>query len=162
MKFKNCMPFCVITILTIFSINLQGQSIERQVLSIGAGSTLINGGYTSFTIGETIIGTISNDEIVLTQGFQQNDLEIPNAVLSFEEIGIMLYPNPTQNKLFIKGYDLIKLNDLYIVDALGRVVSHPEKYSFLDGIDVSHLNMGQYFLLLGTDNTWYAGSFVKE
>ena len=53
-----------------------GQSIERQVLA-SSGNTISNSTVQlDFTLGETIVGDISNSNVILNQGFHQGTIQV--------------------------------------------------------------------------------------
>ncbi len=81
-----------IAFLLIFSFSVSfSQTIERKVLPATGGNST-NGLHTSFTIGETFTHTLSNSDLIVTQGFQQPDSSMTvnatittNSALSFCE-----------------------------------------------------------------------------
>jgi hypothetical protein len=57
----------------------------------------------NWTIGEIAVETYINDDIILTQGFNQANIVITSATEELlTDISIMVYPNPVQNILTIK------------------------------------------------------------
>ena len=78
----------------------QSKTLE---LNPAAGDFYTGSDFTlSWTIGEGIIETFSNDDMVLTQGFQQPSLKITLIEESDEgNFQINVYPNPTSDFLTI-------------------------------------------------------------
>lgn len=66
---RTALLFCF---LTISFSGFSQVELSRQVIgSIGGAEKLNNGAEISFTVGETIVKTVSKDDLSLTQGFQQ-------------------------------------------------------------------------------------------
>ena len=76
-----------------------------------------------------------------------------------------LYPNPANDKLMIKfDYDPIDIYYITITDILGRTFLMLPKPRVNQGIDITSLKAGNYFLNL-TDNRnkkTYTCSFIKQ
>ncbi len=134
-------------------LGLQAQSIERSVI----GST---GGYAetatvsvSSTVGETVISTVSNGTIILTQGFQQpSDQDITSVRQPELALGYKVYPNPTSETLFIElnSPQAVSL-DLALFDIQGRAVGGLGENLTVQGEvkrswDLSQLSEGSYVL----------------
>ena len=59
----------------IISINIQAQSFSSSVIASEGGSVVTGGVQMSWTVGEVITSTITEGSSVLTQGFQQPELQ---------------------------------------------------------------------------------------
>ena len=73
---------------------------------------------------------------------------------------IILYPNPVQNKLFIKGLNenaIIKITDL-----TGKVIITTESQSIVNGLDVSKLNSAMYFVTISTKDSISVIKIIKK
>jgi len=81
----------------------QGQSIERDVIASGGDYFVSPALSLSWTIGEPVVETISNQYMVLTQGFQQGDKFTVTTVKDplAELFDIKVFPNPTVDILNI-------------------------------------------------------------
>ncbi|MEZ4911668.1 MAG: DUF4961 domain-containing protein [Saprospiraceae bacterium] len=71
----------------------------------------------------------------------------------------LLAPNPTSNELFILG--LMEASEYFILDPNGSIVSHSMLQTF-QGIDVSGLQNGVYYLVFKTQDKWESRSFLKQ
>ena len=111
---------CLMIAFFLFATAIQAQEVVTTAGSHGETSS----GSLSWTVGESVIETITDGTITLTQGFQQskltvtaiNDLKIPGIELS-------VYPNPTNSFLSIevkadKQRDLL----LSLFDLHGRLI----------------------------------------
>lgn len=68
--------FKLILVIFLLISRVSAQSISRKVIAT-AGGTLSGGGNTlSYTIGETAISTLTNSNVILTQGFQQPEVSL--------------------------------------------------------------------------------------
>ena len=63
--------FCLGVILIALAMNLSAQKISNKVIPSGGGILTSNAHQISFTIGETLIPTLSASGFMITQGFQQ-------------------------------------------------------------------------------------------
>lgn len=97
---KKVLPF----LLGLFAVTaLNSQSLSPDVVAT-AGDYFTGEGVTlSWTLGEVVIETISDDSHVLTQGFQQSFYrivgvdEIPDSPFSVE-----VYPNPARDHFYLE------------------------------------------------------------
>lgn len=78
---------------------------------------------------------------------------------------VTIYPNPTENEIFIKfNSDYNSHYSISIIDLAGRVL---KKFNFVDDfeilpISVIDLNSGMYFLLLETNQEKFTVKFIKK
>lgn len=61
----------IIFLLCVISITINAQSIDRNTIAAAGGSALVNDHYIDWTIGESVIETIYNDEYIISEGFHQ-------------------------------------------------------------------------------------------
>ena len=61
----------IFTLLVLLCLNARSQTIERQVIAGGGAELVQPGCRIGFTLGEMAVATLSNNQLVLTQGFQQ-------------------------------------------------------------------------------------------
>ncbi len=73
---------------------------------------------------------------------------------------LLLLPNPVQDILTLKGIDKVNnLHSIQLTDITGRVIMVLKEYK--DGIDVAHLEPGQYTLSIKANSTRYSRQFIK-
>lgn len=148
---------------TLYFLILSGRifsqiTIENEVLSTG-GHTFNTGSYVvDFTLGEVFTSTLNNGgTFVYTQGFQQpvrKKIGILDPILvSLDEQvepGFSVFPNPFRNELSIEfphsGSVFIQ-----IYDNTGRSVFSDQLSDILNTIDLSILAVGNYQLVLQTN-----------
>lgn len=147
------MRFLNIGWIILFSLSFQGicaQFLTRTVISAMGLNSLINGIYTSSTVGESISGTLNHNYTYLTQGFQQP------LIINKEDPGILnldaidVYPNPFIDKISI----VIEVKDInnYSVEILsiqGRELYSLKLNNIYSGIyelNLEDLPSGVYLL----------------
>jgi hypothetical protein len=133
----------LICLLNIFSIISFSQSISQKVLSSGGSFLKNNYAQLSFTIGEPIIITVSNNISTITQGFHQPDVDIVN--LCDDELlrFVSVYPNPVSDVMHIVSraqLPFVLFNNIGIKVLSGQL----EQQS--NYIPIRHLANGVYLL----------------
>ncbi len=123
-------------------------SIALLASTASAQAVLSAGGNEHFTLGEPIIGLLTNQNGYLTQGFHQTDQSV-TGVAHFENkiFEYDLFPNPASDFVNLKSDDvwLQHVDLLHLVDALGRryLVAHTQSSRGLF-IDLSDFKQGIY------------------
>lgn len=80
---------------TIFVSDIFSQSVSPYVIS-PIGSFYTNSiGSLSWTLGETVIATLNNNNNILTQGFQQSSYKINAVNENKNKTKLSIYPNPS-------------------------------------------------------------------
>lgn len=152
-KIINLWAFIVLTCLS-----LQAQILSPSVIATGGGYTAQDIGSLSYTIGEmTMIETFTQESLILTQGFQQPEI---NTVFTNELESsirkILLYPNPTSGEIRLSFHsENMTQNTVQIYNLLGSEIFN-ETFTTQSGlsnltIDLSKYNQGIYFLELVTE-----------
>lgn len=143
------------TIVLLAIIQVQAQSIERQVIGVG-GLTLSKDAITlDFTIGETIVTTISQGNSILTQGFHQIPFAEVITVIEPDTSTFSLYPNPTSGLVYVEGKDIQEI-ELYAIT--GQRVYATSQSNF----DITHLSSGVYIVRIRTTKKLITHRIVKE
>jgi hypothetical protein len=75
---------------------------------------------------------------------------------------MVVYPNPVNDHLFIKGGESIHLNTVAILNGMGQVVYEKSGIDLTTGILVSHLSSGVYLLTYEQAGVRRNLKFVKE
>ena len=144
---------CSKTFMSVLAITiasgLYGQTIGKSVIS-SAGNTIAAGNNAiSFTVGETIVGTVASSTQV-TQGFwavvtQEEVLSLENAMPLESEITV--FPNPVSNQLTILN-PATPLYHIAIYDLIGREVLRSEQKNNVveHKVDLSQLSSGAYLV----------------
>lgn len=145
--------FYVFTLTVLFAAKVHSQSLSQQVVGVTGNFSTSNGNSLSFTVGEAAVQTLSNSNI-LTQGFQQPDKLVVSGITetnSFSQLAI--YPNPTQDNLFIKLHSATPVT-VQLTDMLGRNLFESSE-SFSDNklitIPMKNFPAGTYLLTVTDD-----------
>lgn len=143
---KNLATF----ISLILYLSLFSQEIEMNTTSSSGGYFIGGDININFTLGESVINTISNNEYLLTQGFNQPSIKIINSIdfLDSKVTNIILYPNPSIGNLkIIVESEFIDSGKIKIVDLKGKfllaedfMTNNPKE------LNVGFLSSGFYFL----------------
>lgn len=108
--------------------------------------------------------SLHEDEGMMGQ-FVVNDPSSGLTNLTKEQTSYSLYPNPSNDKLFINFVDpSAKVYYISVINALGKVVIMLPQPEWQQGIDITHLTNGVYFMQL-TDaktKTVITKKFIKE
>jgi hypothetical protein len=154
MKQKNYIIFFVLC--WCCSSILQAQSLSPTVVSTAGGYASAGSVKLSYTIGEmSAVSTLKKGAYILTQGFEQADIDQTNALLAQEkdaQDALVVYPNPATNFFYI-GYTtpemgLIKIS---LYDDKGALVadlnqSKVDGTNHVDKIDCTALAAGTYHI----------------
>ena len=103
---------------------LTAQSLSPSVVASGGGFKTTSAGSLSFTIGETSISTLKTTNSILTQGFQQGNLNKTGVVqLDAGAVNIQLFPSPASTYLeFNISTPEYQVVEIAIYDILGHKI----------------------------------------
>ena len=144
--------------LLLFSFPANSQSIINDVIaSSGMHGMSANGIQLSWTIGEPITETVSNNAWIITQGFHQSwqyQGPIGQPPYDHPSFTINVYPNPVRELLSVslENNDRSLFLDLY--DISGRLIRHQESApnQTLVTFPIKWLSAGSYLLKITTKN----------
>ena len=131
-------------------------SVSAQTVISSAGKTTINGNYNvSWTVGETVINTLSAGGTILTQGFHQPLLIeiLPTGIEKGLLLDMIAYPNPAFDKVLFKGGDPSGIYHVRVVDKLGRILLQKTLPASDLEILVEGYNNGTYLIEVVEDKT---------
>ena len=131
-------------------------SVSAQTVISSAGKTTINGNYNvSWTVGETVINTLSAGGTILTQGFHQPLLIeiLPTGLEKELLLDMIAYPNPAFDKVLFKGGDPSGIYHIRVVDKLGRILLQKTLPASDLEILVEGYNNGTYLIEVIEDKT---------
>ena len=128
-------------IFLVFLLLLSYNGLSQSVISSAGKTSTSNNFIISWTLGETVVATLQNENTNLTQGFHQPlmvDL-FPTSLEDDMVLDMVAYPNPTYDKVLFKGGDPTGTYHLRLVDKLGRVLEQKSVQA-----SELELNMGRY------------------
>jgi len=138
----------------LFSTNLSGQTIDRQVIGLAGGISSGNGITVSWTAGEMAIqrAYAEDGSSSVTEGFQQPHLTlIPESIKSLE---VSFFPNPVSHLFTVRLPAKEKrVFEAQILDQQGRVLQHIQGLVAGDRqINVESLPAGSYHIRFIPEN----------
>ncbi len=146
------------------------QSLERNVLAT-TGSTFGNSTLSiNFTIGETLTSTLTNQNLIITQGFQQASkfklaIEGPIYTIGVNDNEMngspWLYPNPATDQIQI-SHSFQNPFSWKLIDYLGRIIDYGTSSQALLFLNIQNLATGSYSVLLESNSTNYSLPFIKN
>lgn len=78
--------------------------------------------------------------------------------------GVLVYPNPTSDKLFITNHSNFNLQNAIVFDVSGRTLFHTDlsEYGDTKEINIKNLSQGVYFLKINSDKATTTKRFVVQ
>jgi len=119
----------------------------------------------SYGVGELAIETLSSDNFILTQGFQQSRLTITAIDDESESVeSIAIYPNPTSDYVYVDLKDTDTRQYSYqIVDMVGKVIDQQNIAAQNMRVSFVEQKAGVYFMqILSEDKPIKTYKIVKQ
>ena len=142
----------IYTALLLSPLLGQAQDLDQNVIGT-AGNYSENGTASlSWTIGETVVETVSDGTTTLTQGFQQGNLS-ETLLINETELNnkIKVYPNPVMENLSIETTE--KDLTFQLLNINGQVLKSGKCENQTQQIDFTALPQGTYILKLDNKKT---------
>jgi hypothetical protein len=142
---KKTLLFLVFLLAGLLS---HGQSNIQQVVAPAGGNGLNDDMQIGWTLGETVIATVTDDNINLTQGFQQPNLVV-TALKKQDTLPFTVdaYPNPTGNMLMIQIENTETGDFQYVLYNMnGKVLERQKITATITTIGMNNHPAGMYLL----------------
>ena len=134
---------------------------SQQTLNVAGNSAKINGMTFEYSIGEmTIVSTERNANLIVTQGMLQpsSQTDKPQTSPGANNLNdladqIKVYPNPTQNMLFVETYES-QIGDYsyQLFDGVGKIILSQSGQTVIGlnkfSLDLQSFAGGNYYLML--------------
>ena len=138
-----------------FIITISIKAYPQTIISSAGKTSSSDNFIISWTLGETLVATLQNENNNLTQGFHQPlivDL-FPTSLEDDMVLDMVAYPNPTYNKVLFKGGDPTGTYHLRLVDKLGRVLEQKSVPSDQLELEMGRYNNGSYLIEVVEDKS---------
>ena len=135
-------------IFLVFLLLLSYNGLSQSVISSAGKTSSSNNFIISWTLGETVVATLQNENTNLTQGFHQPlmvDL-FPTFLEDDMVLDMVAYPNPTYDKVLFKGGDPTGTYHLRLVDKLGRVLEQKSVHASELELEMGRYTNGSYLI----------------
>jgi hypothetical protein len=153
-------PVILITLLLALSA-----SAQKQEVIASAGGYNVNGNLTiSWTLGETIIPTFQNGNLILTHGFQQQLIVTAIEEKLEDVVKVTVYPNPATDNINIRFEEPLDGEvTIRLLNSQGKLVKTDvmEVTAVEKQINLQDLPSGAYFLKLTKDKLSNVYKVVK-
>ena len=153
-----------IIVLVLGTLNIFSQSVSRQVFGAGGFSTVP---FRSFVkvecnIGEPLITTISDNNVLITQGFIQPSVPLIFPP-PFDGIKFSFAPNPASRFIAIQT-DRELIADIRILDMNNHLLRTYHNVTLDKGfyMDISSLLPGTYLIIISNNNGTMTQKFIKQ
>ena len=138
-----------------FIITISIKAYPQTIISSAGKTSSSDNFIISWTLGETLVATLQNENNNITQGFHQPlivDL-FPTFLEDDMVLDMVAYPNPTYDKVLFKGVDPTGTYHLRLVDKLGRVLEQKSVPSDQLEIEMGRYNNGSYLIEVVEDRS---------
>ena len=150
MKNKN---YHIIAFLLLFSKITNAQNIERQVVSSNGKTIANNDVIFQQTIGQVAVKTLTTPNNVITQGFQQSEINIVRTEDFKPEFEFSFFPNPSSDFIQYKvGKGILENTQISLFSTTAQLLFSVPMQNTGGNIDVSALPDGSYILTLSQKN----------
>lgn len=137
------------------------QSISPSVIATAGGFASNDNVSLSWTLGEVAVTTLTDGNIILTQGFQQPWETDPSAVFNKElNWSILTWPNPVHDQIRVRfSLDVPMDFTLEIIDLTGKMMKIRNLENVVPGqeieVDFSFYPQGMYLMKIASKDRKY-------
>lgn len=152
---KICFLFYKKSFLTALTLVLTLSSFSQQKEIVSSGGALFQNptGTLTWTVGEIVTESFTNESGELNSGFHQGNIELTDIseLNNFTE-KIIVFPNPTSETITILVEDELDFN-YYIYDINGNEIIKIDEKDDNKNISLSQMAPGLYFLKICHNNS---------
>jgi len=132
----------------------------QEVVASGGGTAVGEDVTISYTIGETVTETFTNDDYILSQGFQQGIVINKVEIVNVPSIEVNVFPNPTANEVFIESSEY-KNNPFKLVSINGSIINSGT-LNEKTALDLSNIAKGSYILTVEDEDALIQFEIIKN
>ena len=152
--------------LLLLSVTASAQELHHQMVASQGQNVLLESGIAvRQSIGQqSVIGSYSNNQIRVEQGFQQSALKMSTNATLANDIKITVYPNPFINRINFQFSKPLNENvSITFFDVLGRIIYAKESSLNETTLTLNDLNFadGKYIVKVATKNYYYTLNLLK-
>ncbi len=152
--------------LLLLGFTASAQELHHQMVASQGQHVLLQSGIAvRQSIGQqSVIGTYSNNQIRVEQGYQQSALKMSTNATLADDIMITVYPNPFINKINFQFSKPLNENvSITFFDILGRIIYTKESSLIETTLTLNDLNFadGKYIVKVATKNHYYTINLLK-
>ena len=149
----------IILIILLFSAVISTKA--QKVVSSGGDYQERSSGSLSWTIGEPVVGTVSNGNVI-TQGFQQSRLIIANiSEVKNPQVKVLVFPNPTSEFLTVKLSEH-QAYTMQLFNLNGQLLMEQKANSIENKINMTTYTKGTYLLKLTNNKESNTYQIIKQ
>lgn len=138
------------------SCNLVGDGVNNWITTSPSNGTIVPGANTTITVSFDVAGLVDdttyNGKIVVASNDPENEYKevdvqlvvLPVGIGNVDKVGVMTYPNPTQDFINIVTNNIIE--SVQVVNIAGQVVDFVKVNTKDASIDMSRFEKGSYIL----------------
>ncbi len=143
----------ILFFILLVPLGVMGQILSPQVFSAMGGHSVGNNAQVTFTAGEPFYQTVSNDNSILTQGFNQILIITKIEQLTEPNWNITVFPNPTFELINVNfNSDLPNNLTIQLLDLEGRTIDVRNTTQSLEQFNLSKLPPAMYFIRIKAGN----------
>ena len=148
--------------LTIMLAGVSGatmaQSLDNEIISAGGHFGNNAGGTLSATLGESFTNTLTSQNLMLTQGFQQPMFVITGiTTVGDQKLKVRVYPNPTSDYLYITSDE--EGLSFSILDLAGTEMAVGKLSLSENFISLNQYSVGVFFVKVYSESKHFTKTF---
>jgi hypothetical protein len=142
----------------------KGQSVEPSAMVSAGGHEATVNVSISWSVGEPVIATFTNNNLILTQGFHQPMIaSVISSLTNSLNNTIEVYPNPAQDMLFIYSQEYMdKDYRVELYDINGQQYVSKSIFGKNNVLDLKNYSPGTYILRIITSEGYQTFKIVKQ
>ncbi len=148
-------------VLLVFYFIANNHKLSGQAAVVSSGRTVASdSGSISYSVGQVNFKFIQSNSGTSSEGVQQAIVieEVSNIDENLNKLQVNLFPNPTENDLFIVQDNLSNIN-YNLMDASSRILCNGQINTRFTKLELSEYPSGIYFLKLDHSNNKNSRTF---
>ena len=144
MNYKNTLLFLFLLSLCagVFS-----QTLSPSVVASSGSEGTSESYHMAWTLGETVVGTLSAEDLMLSQGFHQGELIVTSIEVNMPGQQLLAYPDPARDIVYLQADNPEGMRYM-IFDMNGRLIRNEPLTGKITEVMVSDLQPSTYFIKL--------------